>query len=208
MNKKDLKLVTIIGGAVGILIQPMIQNLVANPSIYLRIGSFIFFLFLAPFALLVAYLLGKIIPVIYQFAKFAAVGTLNSFIDFGVLNLLIFLTNIASGIWFSVFKTISFLTATTNSYFWNKYWTFESGGSPQVKEAAKFYTIAIIGGILNVSIASLVVNGISRPEFISVNLWANIGALCGILSAFIWNFLGYKFLVFKKKDTTTASSLN
>jgi putative flippase GtrA len=199
-KQKDFKLVTIVGGLVGILIQPMIQNLVANPSFYLRIGAFVFFLVLAPFALMVAYFLSKIIPVVYQFAKFAAVGTLNSFIDFGVLNLLIFLTNIASGIGFSIFKAISFLVATTNSYFWNKYWTFESGGSPQVKEAAKFYTIAIIGGFLNISVASFIVNGIARPEFISINLWANIGALGGILGAFIWNFLGYKFLVFKKQN--------
>ncbi len=200
MNKKDFGLVTIIGAAVGILVQPMIQNLVSNPSIYLRIGTFFFFLFLAPFALFIAYLIGKVFSVIYQFAKFAAVGSLNSFIDFGVLNLLIFLTSISGGIWFTLFKIISFLCATTNSFFWNKYWTFETHGSPKAGETLKFYTTAIIGGILNIGIASLIVNGITRPEIISPNLWANIGALCGILSAFLWNFLGYKFVVFKKQE--------
>lgn len=199
MNKKDLKLVATIGALVGILIQPMIQNLVVEPTVFLRIGAFLGFLILAPLALGVAYLLSKIIPVLYQFAKFSAVGTLNSFIDFGVLNFLIFLTNIAFGWWYTIFKAISFVCATTNSYFWNRYWTFEAGGKPKVSEAAKFYSIAVVGGFVNVSVASLVVNGIARPEFISVNLWANIGALCGIFSAFLWNFIGYKFLVFKKK---------
>lgn len=198
INKKDFKFVTIIGALVGILVQPMIQNLISELNIYLRIGVFFGFFFLAPFALFIAYLLGKIIPVLYQFAKFSAVGTLNSFIDFGVLNLLIFLTNIAVGWWFTIFKAISFLCATTNSYFWNRYWTFESNTKPKVDEAAKFYSIAIIGGFLNVSVASYIVNGVTRPEFISVNLWANIAALCGIFSALIWNFIGYKFLVFKK----------
>jgi len=200
MNKKDLLLVTIIGGAVGILVQPMIQNLVTSPTFFIRVGAFLVFLILAPLALAVAYFLSKILPVLYQFAKFGAVGALNSFIDFGILNLLIFLFSIGSGLWFSIFKAISFLCATTNSYFWNKYWTFESSNKPKVSEAAKFYTIAIIGGFLNVSIASFIFSGINRPEYIPVNLWANVAALGGILSAFIWNFLGYKFVVFKKEE--------
>jgi putative flippase GtrA len=200
MNKKDLLLVTIIGGAVGILVQPMIQNLVSSPTSFIRVGAFFGFLILAPLALTIAYFLSKILPVLYQFAKFGAVGALNSFIDFGILNLLIFLFSIGSGLWFSIFKAISFLCATTNSYFWNKYWTFESSNKPKVSEAAKFYTIAIIGGFLNVSVASLIFSGINRPEYISVNLWANVAALGGILSAFIWNFLGYKFVVFKKEE--------
>jgi putative flippase GtrA len=201
MNKKDLLLVTIIGGAVGVLVQPMIQNLVTSPTFFIRVGAFLGFLILAPLALIIAYFLSKILPVLYQFAKFGAVGVLNSFIDFGILNLLIFLFSIGSGLWFSIFKAISFLCATTNSYFWNKYWTFESSNKPKVSEAAKFYTIAITGGFLNVSVASLIFSGINRPEYIPVNLWANVAALGGILSAFIWNFLGYKFIVFKKEES-------
>lgn len=200
MNKKDLKLVTIIGMLVGILVQPMIQNLINEPTIFLRIGAFGVFLILAPLALTIAYLIGKIIPVLYQFAKFSAVGTLNSFVDFGILNLLIWLTNINAGWWYTIFKAISFLGGTTNSYFWNRYWTFESKNKPYLNEATKFYSIAIIGAFLNISVASFIVNGIIRPDYISPNLWANIGALFGIFSALLWNFIGYKFIVFKNKN--------
>lgn len=206
MNKKDLKLVTIIGILVGILVQPMIQNLIKEiqtlikePTLTFRIGVFIGFSILAPLALSIAYLLSKKIPILYQFAKFAAVGTLNSFVDFGILNLLIFLTNINAGLGFVLFKTISFLGGTTNSYFWNRYWTFESKDKPKINEATKFYLIAIIGGFLNISVASFVVDSIPKPDAISGNLWANIGALCGIFSTLLWNFIGYKFLVFKKQ---------
>jgi putative flippase GtrA len=200
MNKKDLLLVTVIGAAVGILSQPIIANLVVSPTIAVRLGVFCGFLILAPAALLIAHIVGKIVPVIYQFAKFAAVGALNSFIDVGVLNLLIFFTGIASGIGFSVFKAISFLSATTNSYFWNKYWTFSASNRSTTGEVTKFYTIAIVGGLLNIGVASFVVNAINRPEAISPNLWANVGALAGIACSFLWNFLGYKFLVFKKPE--------
>jgi putative flippase GtrA len=200
MNKKDLLLVTIIGAAVGLLSQPIVANIFPAPSAAVRVGIFVGFLVLAPVALALAYLIGKIAPVIYQFAKFAATGALNSFIDAGVLNILIFLTGIAAGLSYSVFKAISFICATTNSYLWNKYWTFGSSSRVTAGEVTKFYTIAVVGGILNVGAASLVVNVVGRPQAISPNLWANIGALAGISCSFLWNFLGYKFLVFKKPE--------
>lgn len=197
VRKKDFLLVLVIGAAVGLLIQPIIVNLVAEPAFVLRVSVFLGLVAFAPFALAVASWLGKIWAVLYQFAKFGAVGTLNSFIDLGFLNLLIYLSGIAAGWPFSVFKAISFLIATTNSYFWNKYWTFGSTNRSTAGEVTKFYTIAVVGSFVNVSVASFVVNGLSRPEIITPNLWANIGALAGIFSALFWNFLGYKFLVFK-----------
>jgi len=115
MTKKDFLCILVIGFAVGLLAQPIIGNLVSHLSLALRFAVFFGFLVLAPLLLFIAYLIGKFIPVIYQFAKFAAVGTLNTFIDFGVLNLEIFLFSASSGILYSVFKGISFLAATTNS---------------------------------------------------------------------------------------------
>jgi len=198
MTKKDFLCILVIGFAVGLLAQPIIGNLVSHLSLALRFAVFFGFLVLAPLLLFIAYLIGKFIPVIYQFAKFAAVGTLNTFIDFGVLNLEIFLFSVSSGILYSVFKGISFLAATTNSFFWNKYWTFNSKTPANPKETLKFYVVAIVGWVINVSLASFVVNVLSRPISFSPNLWANIGALVGVAGSFLWDFLGYKFIVFKQ----------
>jgi putative flippase GtrA len=49
-----------------------------------------------------------------------------------------------------------------------------------------------------VAIASFIVNVIGPQFGISSLIWANIGKIGGIIGAFIWNFLGYKFIVFKK----------
>lgn len=214
MVKKDFILVTIIGALVGLLVQPILANLVAAPSLSARAMIFFGFLVIAPLALFIAYLLGKIWKVIYQFAKFAAVGALNTFIDFGVLNLEIIFSGIAGGAMYSVFKGVSFLAATTNSFFWNKYWTFSSRTSANTKETSKFYIVAVVGWVINVSLASFVVNVMSRPVSISPNLWANIGALTGVAGSFLWDFLGYKFLVFtdtaagKPKAEQSASGEN
>jgi putative flippase GtrA len=203
MKRNDLYAGTAIGAAVGLLIQPILANLgsfaiLANPTFMLRLGIFIFFTILAPLALWILFLLGTLIPVLYQFGKFAAVGALNTFIDLGVLNLIIFMTGIAGGIGYVVFKAISFLCATTNSFFWNKYWTFNAKGAATGKETGSFFLFAAIGWAINVGIATFIVNGIARPMSLDPRIWANIGGLWGVAGSFLWDFFSYKFFVFKK----------
>lgn len=207
MNKRDLASVSIIGAAVGLLSQLILSNFVGEirsaiplPFLAIRFSVFFGFLFFAPIALKVAWAVGRFVPVLYQFAKFAAVGTLNSFVDIGVLNLeTLFLGRIPSDAVFAMFKAISFLIATTNSYFWNKYWTFNAGGDPHAAEMAKFYTIAVTGGLLNISVATFV-KTLGSGEGVSLNAWVNLVApLAGIFAALLWNFVGYKFLVFRKR---------
>lgn len=201
-TKRDFIAVTVLGGAVGILAQPVLANILNNITLTptVRGGVFVGFLLLAPTALFVAKLIARIIPVVYQIAKFAAVGSLNSFVDLGILNLGILALGESynKGAGYAVIKAGSFLVAATNSYIWNKLWTFESKGGASASEAAKFYTITILNGLVNVAIASFVVNIIPHGT-ISNELWANVGGVVGILSAMTFNFLGYKFVVFRKK---------
>ncbi len=146
-----------------------------------------------------SWLIAKKIPVIFQIAKFLLVGAFNTFVDLGLLNLLMWIFAATSGWTFSFFKAISFSIAAVNSYFWNKFWTFkkkETKASP--KEFLKFYLITGIGFFLNVTIASLVVNFIGPQFGIMEKVWANIGAIIAVIIVSTWNFLGYKFIVFKK----------
>ena len=202
MNTRDWKAILIIGGGVGLLIQPiLVNNIPAHYLAYLtpaaRAGVFFFFLLLAPIALFIAKVLSRIAAGIYQFAQFAAVGTLNSFIDVGIFNLETFFygTAFVSNGLFAVFKAISFLCATTNSFFWNKHWTFGAQDKTNAKEVGGFYSVAAVGWILNVSAATLV----KAIGPVGSKAWINIVApLAGIAVSFAWNFVGYKYWVFKR----------
>jgi putative flippase GtrA len=203
MPRRDFIRILIIGAGVGLLIQPILaNNLPAQDAAaltpLLRVGIFLFFLVLAPLALWVAKFCSRWFPGIYQFAQFAAVGTLNSFIDVGIFNLETFFygTSVISNGLFALFKAISFLFGTTNSFIWNKYWTFGAQEKMTAKEVMSFYAVALVGWIINVAVATLVKASGSADSTTWVNL---VAPLAGVAASFLWDFFGYKYLVFKKK---------
>lgn len=142
---------------------------------------------------------------IKQAIKFVLVGTLNTIVDLGVLNLLIFISGVASGLGYTAFKGVSFILAVINSYFFNKFWTFKSRGGAAKREFVQFFVVSVIGFGINVGVASLVVNIIGVKLGIAPKIWANIGAVCATLAAMTWNFLGYKFIVFKNAESSSIS---
>ena len=135
-----------------------------------------------------------------QFIKFILVGVLNTGIDFGVLNLLMFSTGITSGFYYPIFKAISFTCGVTNSYIWNKRWTFKKGKDLEKKEFSKFFTVSLIAFGVNIGVASILVNIVGPIGGISPYTWANISALAAAGITTLINFFGYKYLVFKDKN--------
>lgn len=135
---------------------------------------------------------------IQQFSKFFLIGMLNTGIDFGVLNLLMRLFNIYEGSSIIPIKAIAFFIANINSYFCNKYWTFKQKQKEHVaQEYGKFLIISGIAlGIHLVVIYS--VTTLIPPILISKELWANFANLLAVGLSLIWNFIGYKFIVFKQ----------
>lgn len=196
MRKKDAIFSTIIGFLIGIFFFIVLKNVgIKIPYLWTLI---ILFPPLSLLGMFIASLLGRKFIIILQAGRFLLVGTLNTFIDLGTLNILMWLSGIASGIWFSVFKAVSFVTATTNSYFWNKHWTFQKGKNGfVVHEFSKFLAVTGIGLLVNVSIASFIVNAIGPQFGIPKVMWATIGAVIATLFAWFWNFLSSKFIVFK-----------
>ncbi len=140
-----------------------------------------------------------------QFLKFGAVGILNTGVDLAVLNAETLLSGVKEGAGYAVQKGLSFLAAVACSYLLNRHWTFRSEGeSARGGRFGHFVGVSLIGALVNVVVATAVVTyGKDAADWLwaahpSVRdqLWVNIGALCGTSVGFVWNFLGYKFVVF------------
>ena len=197
---KDFYLVTLIGTLVGALVLIPAGNLGIAVTWPFAVLSIVGFALFAPCALFVLKFLSRRWKVFEQFGKFAAVGTLNTLLDLGVLNGLMLATGVAGGLAFSGFKAVSFIVGTTNSYFWNKLWTFQNRVPVSAREYLVFALFTLCGALINVGVASVIVNVIGSPAGVSESAWANIGALLAVAASFLWNFLSYRFIVFKRPE--------
>lgn len=208
VSKKDYYLSFFSGLLIGLLFLPVLYA--AKPDLYAKLKLFAipFFVISVPFGLAIAHLISRKIAVVWQIGKFGVTGVLNVLVDMGVLSLLTFafrdyfsidskavvFSGLAFFTFYSIFKATSFIVANINSYFWNKYWTFHEGEDKK-NEFLPFFIVSVIGFLVNVIVASLVFKSIAGFSADQAGL---IGAAAGSIAGLVWNFLGYKFIVFKK----------
>lgn len=140
-------------------------------------------------------------PVFAQFAKFAVTGLLNYSVDLGILNSLILVTGNTSDFALIGFRVISTAMAVSNSFGWNRWWTFAKPQEERegvVSEYIKFIVASALGIAINFGIYYIIVIWIGPAAAgLSIERWVNVGAVAGSLVGLIFNFLSYKKFVFK-----------
>lgn len=136
----------------------------------------------------------------FEFLRFAAVGILNTVLDASVLNLLLLGTKRQELVFYSLFKAVSFTLAVIFSYFMNKSFVFKKEGSFKA-----FVFVSVVGALLNVGLASF--GNKTCGNFLGQHLFilcANLGFLLGAGAVFVWNFFGYKLVVFRGPSVALA----
>lgn len=135
-----------------------------------------------------------------QVIKFVIVGGVNTGIDFLVLNILIYVTGITAGVEIFILNSISFSLAVVNSYFMNKRWTFQDKTQTEQEpiKFSRFLAVSVVGVIINGLVLTGITTSIAPLFGLSEILWANVAKLAATGASLIWNFVGYKFFVFKK----------
>jgi len=147
-----------------------------------------------------AYLIGKKVLFVFQAAKYFLIGVFVTIVDLKLFEFLV---------WFSAFlfaesntiiyKAISFLVSTSIKYWSNKHWAFEKPGKEKMKqEIFRFSIVTIVGLIIDTG-SFFYFTKILGPQFgTPTEVWIKLSVIFAALAAAIWNFAGYKFLVFKK----------
>lgn len=204
MSKKDIIFTLIISEAIAWLLLLLWFNL----SILSQYWSFrwallvIIPLLTLIFLFIVERINKKISWNILRVSKFAIIGALNTFLDFGILNLLSYLTSIYFGWWMALFNTISFVVANINSFFWNRNWAFFEKNNKQEKknEFIKFFGVSLISLVAN-TIVFLLMLELLRWTAVSLELpiIENLAKLIAVLFSKFVNYFGYKLFVFKTK---------
>lgn len=213
LDHRDLKFSFLAGLFIGLLSMPVIKA--AKPDLYNSVYYTIvpFFFIATPLGAVIAFRISQKISIVWQLAKFIVIGVLNTVVDLGFLSFLILVMknylNInstdsllmigASTITFySLYKGLSFIVANINSYYWNKYWTFQGNNKKTSAEITQFFIVSILGFVINITTASYVFASINPMAGLNPDQWGLIGAAVGSIAGLVWNFVGYKLWVFKK----------
>ncbi len=135
----------------------------------------------------------------HQFWRFALVGCMGILIDFGIFNLLAWATHTTKGDGLIPINIISFAAAITNSYIFNKNWSFGDhafGGN--AKKFSSFLLISLIGNFINTTLVRVISTNVHQLPGLSDAEWLNVAKGVATIASGLWNFFGYKRLVFKK----------
>lgn len=208
MKKFDVAASAILGLLIGGLLSFVLWRIQAH----IPLQNYLFALFgvLAPAGLFVASLLSRWAAVLFQVGKYGIVGAANFLVDLAILHAIILysgntvprdlfaLLGLVFTTW-SIFKGISFICANAHSFFWNKFWTFHDRNLEKTgSEYAQFLTVSLVGLLIN-SIAFSAVFAFRPGVTPHMDaLWGTYAAVAGALAGMVWNFLGYKFIVFKR----------
>lgn len=118
--------------------------------------------------------------------RFVLVGVLNTVVGYGCYFVLLYLQ-----VNYIISLAISHIVGVTNSFFWNKYWTFKSKGNIK-HELVKFISVYVITFFLNLGILVIFV------EYVKVD--KRVAQVYALFIVTIISYIGHKFWSFKSKE--------
>lgn len=199
MQVTDIIFALVSGRVIGILLGDFLKGWGINIGFYWWLAIWFIFPLISLFLLWISYLIGRRLLFVFQGAKHLLVGASATVVDLKIFELLVWVLGIFSFTNPIASKVISFLASTLLKYLGNKYWTFQKPEKEYIyKEIIQFFYITFVGLLIDVASFYYLIR-IMGPQFaIPDSIWVKLSIIFAALAAALWNFLGYKFLVFKK----------
>ncbi|HOV80508.1 MAG TPA: GtrA family protein [Bacillota bacterium] len=133
-----------------------------------------------------------------QLFKFAAVGCVNTFIDWAVYFTIIKILPSESIFLYTAAKGFSYFCGIVNSFLLNRCWTFKAYTAEH--EGYRFAKFALV------SVAGIGLNSISIFLFLSMGLVQIVSLFLATFVAFSFNFTLSKVWVFRKGKMVAKTS--
>jgi len=127
---------------------------------------------------------------VLQICRFAAVGCINTFIDWAVYFTILKIYPAESIIFYTAAKGFSYFCGIVNSFFLNRCWTFKI--NTEGHEGCRFFKFVLVNMI------GLGINSASIYEFLHFNLPQTLALFMATAIAFTFNFTLSKLWVFRK----------
>ncbi|MEG3070842.1 MAG: GtrA family protein [Peptococcaceae bacterium] len=134
----------------------------------------------------------------FQLLKFAAVGFVNTFIDWGIYLIVLKSFPAESVLFYTIAKGFSYFCGIINSFFLNKFWTFKANlHGNKGNRFIKFILVNLVG---------LGINSVSIYVFLNMEIKQAIALFSATFITFLFNFILNKLWVFRKEKMVAKTS--
>ena len=142
-----------------------------------------------------------------RFFRFAVVGVIGALIDFSIFNLLTTALNFPV----IIAQAVSFSTAVTSNFLWNRFWTYPDSRSKSIPhQVIQFFVVNIIGLLIRTPLIAFLgpiivklISHISLQYHLSPDtLGHNIALAIAIGVVMLWNFFINRFWTYSDVQST------
>ena len=132
-----------------------------------------------------------------QLGRFGIVGLMNFSVDTGIATSLRRAYDIDPESRTMILVLLgATVVALINSYFWQRVWTFAEKAPPTSKEFLIFVVVTLIGLGINTGVALVVIQLLAGNAGLNADRLVTISKIFATIVSLVWNFFGYKFIVF------------
>lgn len=209
MKITDIIFALIAGRILGFLIGDFLREWGINIGLYWALLIWLILPIVSLACLWLAYKIGRKMLFVFQGAKFFLVGAVATVFDLKIFEFLLWLFALHIPFSTLVAKSASFIISTFFKYWGNKHWAFSDYARSREarqkhekedihKEIIVFFSITLVGLAIDVMCFYYFLK-VMGPQFgFPEAIWVKFSVIFAALIAALWNFLGYKFFVFKK----------
>ncbi|WP_165874248.1 GtrA family protein [Rubrobacter taiwanensis] len=132
-----------------------------------------------------------------RYSKFSAVGAVNTAVDVGVLNLLIWLFPAEENLRLVVYNLVALVAANLNSYLLNSRWTFRERARGDLRQKVLFAAQAVVNVGVATALFWLMVRVLFGATALPPVLEANIAKAVSMVGASTLSFFIMRYVVFR-----------